>query len=122
MPQIHTIQRFWQLANQRQWAAFAELLHSQVVYLIPQTRERVRGREAFVNLFATWPGNWTVQVDVQLADTRQAVTRFDFTDESGTVTGITFFEFTDGLIAKIVDYWPSAYDPPPRVSPNIERY
>ena len=98
------------------------MLHAEVVYMVPQTRERVCGRDGFVDFFATWPGDWTVHVDIQLADEKHAVTRFDFIDESGTTTGITFFEFTQGLISKIVDYWPSSYEPPPRQSSFVERY
>ncbi len=117
-----TVHSFWQLANQRQWPKFAKLLHPNVVYMVPQTRERVRGREGFVDFFATWPGDWAVQVDIQIADDRQAVTTFQFIDEHGTQTGITFFELSEGLISKIVDYWPTAYEPPPRVSAYVERY
>ncbi len=116
------IHRFWQLANQRQWSDFATLLHPKVIYTVPQTRERVCGCDGFVDFFATWPGNWTVHVNVQIADDKQAVTRFDFVDESGTVTGMSFFEFADGLITKIVDYWPDSYEPPPRLSSHVERY
>jgi len=116
------VQQFWDLANQRQWPEFSALLHPAIVYLVPQTRERVRGREGFVNFFSTWPGAWNAKVDIQIADNARAVTTIDFEDETGTVTGISFFEFTNGLISKIVDYWPEPYTPPARVSPFVERY
>lgn len=116
------VQQFWDLANQRQWPEFSALLHPDLVYLVPQTRERVRGRAGFVNFFSTWPGEWKAKVDIQIADTARAVTTIDFVDETGTVTGISFFEFTDGLVSKVVDYWPEPYTPPARVSPFVERY
>ena len=31
--------------ERRDWSGLAELLHPDVVYEIPQTRERIRGRE-----------------------------------------------------------------------------
>ncbi len=36
--------------------------------------------------------------------------------------GITFFEISHGLIDRIVDHWPSPYDPPPRMTTVVERY
>ncbi|MES2947277.1 MAG: nuclear transport factor 2 family protein [Pseudomonadota bacterium] len=119
---LNKVQQFWDLANRRQWPEFAELLHPELVYLVPQTRERVEGREGFVNFFSTWPGDWNAKVDIQIADAARAVTTIDFVDETGTVTGISFFEFNDGLISKIVDYWPDSYEPPARVSPFVQRY
>lgn len=32
------------------------------------------------------------------------------------MTVLVFFEFSDGLIVRITDFWPEAYEPPVRVS------
>jgi hypothetical protein len=39
---------YWAAAESRDWNTFADLITEQVVYEAPQTRERVRGRSAYV--------------------------------------------------------------------------
>ncbi len=42
------IAAYWAAAEARDWDAFAALLADDVVYRGPQTREQVRGREAYI--------------------------------------------------------------------------
>jgi ketosteroid isomerase-like protein len=117
-----TIQRYWSSANRRDWAAFAALLDAEVLYEVPQTRERVRGREAYLEFNRTWPGAWVAEVRQIVADADSAVSHIDFHVDGEVMTGISFFALRDGLITKITDYWPEAYEPPARMTPVIERY
>ena len=116
------IHAFWRSAAARDWNTFAALLHHEVVYDVPQTRERVRGSTAYVEFNRCYPGNWTLETRSLVADGDEAVTRVAFTVNGETATGITFFSLRDGLIDKIVDYWPEAYEPPVRLSAGVERY
>lgn len=116
------IERFWRTANARDWESFAVLLHPELLYLVPQTRERVRGRTGFVELFRTWPGPWRADVQLLIAEDNQAVSTINFSVDGEASTGISFFEFSAGLISRITDHWPAPYEPPPRVTPHIERY
>ena len=120
-----SVEAFWRTANARQWPAFAALLHPQLLYLVPQTRERGEGAAALVDIFRTWPGDWVAQVQTLIADDTRAVTtvRFVVGGEVGAdvETGISFFEFEGGLIRSVTDYWPSTYEPPPRASPHLRR-
>jgi ketosteroid isomerase-like protein len=116
------VEQYWNAAVARDWKAFGELLHEQVLYEIPQTLERVRGRAAYVEFNATYPGDWTLEVESIIANERQAVSRVSFEVDGEFETGITFFEFRDGLISRITDYWPVPYAPPMRVSDKVERY
>ncbi|HEV2240142.1 MAG TPA: nuclear transport factor 2 family protein [Streptosporangiaceae bacterium] len=43
---------YWAAAEARDWARFGGLVAEDVVYEAPQTRERVRGREAYVRFNA----------------------------------------------------------------------
>jgi len=52
------IEGFFAALEGRDWAAFAEVLHPDVVYEIPQSRERIRGREAYVQFNREFPGDW----------------------------------------------------------------
>ncbi len=116
-----TVQRFWATANARDWSAFGALLHPTLLYRVPQTRELVRGRDGLVDVFSTWPGDWTAQVQTLVADRDRAVSTIEFLVGSDTMTGISFFDFDSGLISRITDYWPSPYEPPARLSRWIER-
>jgi ketosteroid isomerase-like protein len=115
------VTRFWATANARDWPAFAALLHPELLYRVPQTRERVRGREAFVDFFATWPGDWTAQVRTLIAEGSQAVTEIEFLVDGQAMTGISFFECEAGQVRTVIDHWPEPYEPPPRVCVHVER-
>lgn len=116
------IERYTQTANDRDWQTFGALLHEDIVYEIPQTRERIRGRSAYVNFNATFPGDWTLEIVRLVADEHQAVSQVAFRVNGQEQTGISFFEFTAGLISRIVDFWPVPYEPTIRYSQYVERY
>ncbi len=116
------IQRFWHTANTRNWEQFAELLHPELLYLLPQTRECVKGRTGFVDLFRTWPGQWRADVEVLIAEPGKAVSTINFIVDGEEMTGISFFDLSEGLVYRITDYWPSSYEPPVRATPYMERF
>jgi ketosteroid isomerase-like protein len=124
MKDVHRqrVHDYWQSANQRDWDGFARLLHPDVVYDVPQTRERVRGQAAYVAFNRTYPGEWTAELTSVVADEAQAVSKIRFHIDGQDCIGIAFFAFRDGLISRIVDYWPEPYEPPARMTPVIERY
>jgi ketosteroid isomerase-like protein len=115
------VQQFWDAANARDWDRFGALLHPDLVYAVPQTRERANGRDGLVDVFRTWPGDWDAQVQTLIADERGAVTTIAFVIGSDCMTGISFFEFDGGLISRVTDWWPAPYEPPPRVSAWLQR-
>ncbi|GAA2402911.1 nuclear transport factor 2 family protein [Streptomyces glaucosporus] len=117
------IERYWSTAQDRDWSAFGALLAPDVVYEIPQTRERVRGREAYVRFNAEYPGDWRVTVERIVAEERRGVSWTSFTAEGGTETGLSFFTLgDDGLIESVVDFWPEPYEPPAGREHLVERY
>lgn len=116
------IEQHWSASNQRDWPRFAETIHPDLVYEVPQTRERVRGRDNYVEFFRTWPGNWQAHVRRLVVQGDAAVTEIAFVIDGESMTGIAFFELADGLIVRITDYWPSPYEPPPRMTDVIERF
>ncbi len=112
----------WQAANNRDWPQLAAVLSPALLYQVPQTRERVQGRDSYLEFFRTWPGNWRAYIVQLIADADAAVATIDFVSDQGVETGIGVFEFRDGLISRITDYWPAPYDPPPRMTDCITRY
>lgn len=115
------IERHWRLANARDWAGFAELLHPALQYEVPQTREYIEGADGYVEMFRTWPGDWRATVKQLVAEPHQAVSVIDFQVGGEHMTGITVFVVAGGRIAAVTDYWPDPYDPPPRTTPVLKR-
>jgi ketosteroid isomerase-like protein len=117
------VRDYWAACEARDWAAFGALLADDVVYELPQTRERVRGREAYVRFNREYPGDWHLTVERVVGEGRHAVTWTRFRVDGGEETGLCFFELDDaGRIARIADFWPVPYDPPPGREHLVERY
>jgi len=51
-----SIEAHWNLSNTRSWDQFAALLHPDLRYECPQTREYIDGALGYLELFRTWPG------------------------------------------------------------------
>lgn len=116
------VHQHWQLANARDWAGLARLLHADFVYEAPQSRERIRSAAGYVDFYATWPQPWRVEVLKCIADDASVLTQINFISSAPAMTGLTIFDLRDGLIAKVTDYWPDPYEPGPRASVHVERY
>ena len=115
---------YWAAAETRDWEAFGALLADNVVYVLPQSRERVRGREEYVRFNSEgFPGEWHMVVEQIVPGEREAVSLIRFTDANGAQPGISFFELDqDGLIARITDFWPEPYEPPAGRARLVERF
>jgi len=118
------VRAFWQALDEHDWAAVGATLADDVVYEVPQTRERVRGRDAVVRFNAEYPGDWHLSVATLVADEHQAATTITFVlPGQPDQTGIAFFRLDDdGRIAHIRDWWPEPYEPPPGRAHLVERY
>jgi len=106
----------------RDWPAFAELLDADVVYEVPQTRERIRGRDRYVTFNAEYPGPWHIEPQVVLADEQHGSLLFRWILGEESSLAIAFFEFAGDRIVKIIDFWPEPYDPPPGREHLTERW
>ena len=108
-----TIRRFWAATEARDWDGLADVLADDLVYEMEQTRERIRGRAAFVRFFSEFPGDWHLVVRRVIADADGGVSTLDFTVGDEHMVGITFFTFdADGRITRLEDVWPEPYERP----------
>lgn len=127
-----TVERFWATAEGRDWAAFAETLAEDVVYELPQTRERIRGRERYVEFNREYPGDWHARIERIVAEPRQpgqpgqreqVVSWTHVTVGLEEMYAISFFTGDeDGRIVAITDFWPEPYEPPAGREHLVERY
>ncbi len=116
---------YWAAANNRDWASFGDLVADDVLYEGPQTRERVRGRDAYLRFnIEGFPGDWHLEVIRIVGGDRGAASWIQFTNADGSVQpGLCFFDFDgQGRIAHITDFWPDPYDLPAQRAHLVEHY
>jgi ketosteroid isomerase-like protein len=112
-PTVDLLRAFVERLEARDWSGFADLLHPDVTYRIPQTREVVQGRDAYVRWNREYPDIWHLRLAEAYGDATGGVARIDADVEGeGTVTAIAFFVVDEGVITEINDWWPTSYDPP----------
>ncbi len=127
-----TVEAYWSAAEARDWGAFGATLADDVVYDLPQTRERILGKERYLRFNQEYPGDWHVRVERIVADAegRQAAARTGFTvtgnqpgEAPEEMDAIHFFTFDEkGLITGVTDFWPESYEPPAGREHLVERY
>ncbi|MFJ7414706.1 nuclear transport factor 2 family protein [Streptomyces sp. NPDC098077] len=126
------VEAYWSAAEARDWSAFGATLAEGVVYDLPQTRERILGKERYLRFNQEYPGDWHVRVERIVADAegRQAAARTGFTvtgdrpgEQPQEMDAIHFFTFDEeGLITGVTDFWPESYEPPAGREHLVERY
>ena len=119
-------ERFIATLEARDWATWAALLHPDVIYEIPQSRERIRGRDRYLRFNQEYPGDWHLRPKVIIADDRHGVAWFEWRlgdrPDEGSADAMAFFEFDGGLITRVTDFWPEPYEPPPGREHLVERW
>jgi SnoaL-like protein len=115
---------YWAAAEARDWARFAGLLAEDVVYEGPQTRERVRGRDAYLRFNADgFPGDWHLEVQRIVGQGSHAASWIQMSEGGDHYPGLCFFDLgSDGRIARITDFWPTPYELPASRAHLAERY
>ncbi|RPK78066.1 RNA polymerase factor sigma-70 [Streptomyces sp. ADI97-07] len=119
------VEAYWAAAGARDWDAFAATLADDVVYDLPQSRERIRGKERYLRFNQEYPGDWHVRIEQLVADGegRQAAARTLVTAGTERMQAIHFFTFdAEVRIATVTDFWPEAYEPPAGREHLVERY
>jgi ketosteroid isomerase-like protein len=115
---------YWAAAEARDWDRFGELLSEHVEYRAPQTRERVRGRVAYVRFSAEgFPGDWHVTAERIVGEGGHAASWTQFSAANDHYPGLCFFDLDeDGRIAQITDFWPTPSELPASRAHLVERY
>jgi predicted ester cyclase len=115
---------YWAAAEARDWEAFGALLADDVIYRGPQTREQVRGRDAYIRFNVEgFAYDWRLTVQRIVGEGQRAASWIEFTGPEGTQPGLCFFDLADdGKIALITDFWPDPYELPASRAHLVERY
>ena len=116
------VRGFASAMERRDWEALAALLSPGVVYEIPQSRERIRGRERYVQFNSEYPGEWHVEPQLVLADGDNGCLLFRWTLDGDSMLAVAFFEVDGDRIVKVTDFWPEPYEPPAGRDHLAERF
>jgi ketosteroid isomerase-like protein len=107
------VERFLSTLEARDWDGWTATMHEDVVYELPQSRERISGRDRYLQFNQEYPGDWHLRPKVVIADHDHGVGWFGWTvGASAEEDAMAFFGFRDELIAIVTDFWPEAYDAP----------
>lgn len=123
--EVDLVTAYWAAAEDRDWDAFGALVAEDVVYEAPQSRERVRGRNAYVRFNREgFPGEWHVEIVRIVGAERAAVSWITMTYANGdTQPAISFFDMNPrGEIVRIADFWPEPYQVPSSRAHLVEKY
>jgi ketosteroid isomerase-like protein len=119
-------ERFVASLEARDWDGWVATMQPDVVYEVPQTRERIRGRDRYLQFNREFPGDWHLSPAITVADDEHAVVVFRWrvgdAEEQVEQEAIVVFGFHDGLIATVTDFWPDPYEPPPGREHLTERW
>jgi ketosteroid isomerase-like protein len=122
MSRSELVSAYYGALNARDWTGLGALLDDDILYEVPQTRERVRGREAYIDFNRTFPGDWSLEIKRLIVDSTRGAAELISRVDGEASDAVVFFEFRDDRISQITDYWPGRYDPPTRMSRFVERY
>lgn len=106
------VEQLWAAFDVFDFEAAGKLVSDDFVCELPQSRERIRGRENFVSFNATYPGRWRTRVERIVACGDTVVTDVALWSGDETARAISFFELHDGKIVKETDYWPDPFAAP----------
>jgi limonene-1,2-epoxide hydrolase len=117
------VEQFWQTMHANDWRAVGALLHDDYLLTYPQSGERIRGRDHFVALNATYPaaGLWRFSAHRLIADETGAATDVTVTDGARTFRVVPFFEVRDDRIWRMTEFWPDPFAPPAERAHWVER-
>lgn len=104
---------YFETLERRDWAALSACLDPDVVYEMPQSRERIRGREKFLQFNQEYPGDWHLSPRLVVADSANAVVRFDWTLDDEAGVAVTFLGLDGDRIVSVTDFWPDTSEPNP---------
>ncbi|MGW1062780.1 nuclear transport factor 2 family protein [Micromonospora sp. NBC_01412] len=118
-----TVLAYWQACEARDWETFGGLLADDVVYHLPQTRERITGRSTVVRFNREYPDGWHLTVTRVIGSGRQAATWITCSYEGAQLAATSFFDLDEaGLVREVTEFWPEPYEPPPGREHLAERY
>jgi ketosteroid isomerase-like protein len=105
---IKIVERFWELMATNDFRSVGSVLGDDFVLEWPQSKEIIRGREKFSAMNKEYPayGRWEFMINRIVGGDDEAVSDVFVTDGVQKARAVSFFSIRDGLIVKMVEFWP----------------
>jgi len=113
MPSEEIVKTFWSLMQTNDFRSVGEVLSNDFILEWPQSKERIRGRDNFAAMNEQYPANgrWEFQINRIIAVDNEAVSDVSVTDGVQVARVISFFQISNNLIQKMVEFWPDPFAP-----------
>jgi ketosteroid isomerase-like protein len=105
------IESFWAAFDRFEFETVAPLLHDDFVFELPQSGERIRGRDNFIAMNRHYPGQWRIAIVKLVASGDEVVTEITATYGEQKLPAISFFTLRESKILHIREFWPEAFAP-----------
>jgi ketosteroid isomerase-like protein len=100
------VRRLYQLYQARDWDAAGELLHTEATVEMPDTGERLVGRDGVISFQRSYPEPWgELSVLRVVGDAVTAAAEVEVVAPSETFRLAAFWHADDGLLRDGVEYW-----------------
>ncbi len=108
------VERYWELMATNDFRSVGSVLSADFVLEWPQSKERIYGKGNFAAMNEEYPsnGHWEFTVNKVIGNDYEAVSDVWVTDGVQKARALSFFTVKDGLIVKIVEFWPEDYPAP----------
>jgi limonene-1,2-epoxide hydrolase len=107
------VESFWAAMRSNDWDAAGAVLADGAVVDYICSGERFN-RKRWVELQGAYPaaGRWTFDLHRMVVDGNSVVSEVTVSDGEVNARVVVFSEILAGRIARQVEYWPTAYEPP----------
>lgn len=117
------VREFWRLMGTNDFDSVTAVLAPEFVLEWPQSRERIRGAGRFARMNTEYPANgpWSFTVHRVVGGEGEVVSDVGVTDGVQVARAISFFTVVDGVITRLVEFWPEPFAAPPNRAHLVER-
>ena len=111
---VEITREFWRLMETNDFSLVATVLAPEFTLEWPQSKERIRGAEAFARMNSEYPANgpWKFTINRLVGSEAEAVSDVTVTDGVQIARAISFFSITQGKVTNVVEFWPEPYAAP----------
>jgi len=108
---LELVRKYWERMNTNEFRSVGSLLSDEFILDWPQSNERIRGRDNLATMNEQYPayGRWQFTVNTIVGNDSEAVSDVSVTDGTQKARAISFFKVENGLISRMVEYWPDDF-------------
>ncbi|WDV46262.1 nuclear transport factor 2 family protein [Clostridiaceae bacterium M8S5] len=100
------VREFWKFINNADFDKLVQVMSEDANVILPNTKEIFNGCNKYIKFNKDYPGRWYAKIEKLIITDSEAITAVKKTNDDGVSHYVTsFFEFENGLIKIITEYW-----------------